>query len=189
MKNYGREFCRVGCFLPTVAHVLITGGNKELFQDFSPPMSPCCCGPVALARLLWPGCSGPVALARLLWPGVNWTPSNSLQKGFSQNILHGSEGARRLERGPGTECFIISNVAFPEVRSKVSELREPGAGERSTPLWPLGAKQLSTFLFSPSAWITCSDTVELFIWLDFFARLLESVGFLSLKGARSSWQD
>ena len=77
----------------------------------------------------------------------------------SQSTLYGwREGERRLERGLVTECFIISNVAFPTALSKVSEHREPRL-KRSTPLWPLGAKQLSTFFFSPSNESLCMDYV------------------------------
>ncbi len=52
---------------------------------------------------------------------------------------------RRLERGPVSECFIISNVAFPEALSKVSGLREPGL-ETLNPLVTTWSKATLHFL-------------------------------------------
>lgn len=60
-------------------------------------------------------------------------------------MLYGSERERRLERGPVSECFIISNVAFPEALSKVSEPREPGL-ETLNPLVTTWSKATLHFL-------------------------------------------
>lgn len=51
----------------------------------------------------------------------------------------------RLERRPVGECFIISNVAFPEALSKVSEQREPGH-EMFNPLVTTWSKAALRFL-------------------------------------------
>ena len=67
------------------------------------------------------------------------------------------------KRGPVSECFIISNVAFPEALSKVSELREPGL-ETLNPLVTTWSKATLHFLKTrASAWIMCLNTVVLFI--------------------------
>lgn len=51
----------------------------------------------------------------------------------------------RLERGQVSECFIISNVAFPQALSKVSEQREPGL-EMLNPLVTTWSKATLHFL-------------------------------------------
>lgn len=109
---------------------------------------------------------------------------NNLQKGFSQNILYGSERERRLERGPVSECFIISNVAFPEALSKVSELREPEL-ETLNPLVTTWSKATLHFLIfalkrEPLHGL-CVWTQWCFLFNSIFARMFESVGFRSLR--------
>lgn len=48
-----------------------------------------------------------------------------VRKDFRQNRPPEKEEARRVEREPASECFIISDAALPEVPSKVSGRRGP----------------------------------------------------------------
>lgn len=108
------------------------------------------------------------------------------QKGFSQNMLRGRERERRLERGLVSECFIISNVAFPEALSKVSEQREPGL-EMFNPLVTTWSKATLHFLIfalkrEPLHGL-CVRTQWCFLSDLIFPRMLRSVGaFLPKEG-------
>lgn len=119
-------------------------------------------------------------LATLLWHGAN------LQKGFSQNILD-ARGREREVAGKtaGQWMFHYIWCCFPpKALSKVSP--DPKC---SSPLWPLGAKQLSTFSFSPSNESLCTDhvcvsTVALFV-LTWFPRACLKV-FCCLRRGRDT---
>lgn len=132
----------------TRAAKMIYGESRFSLLPHTWLMSPCFEGNKALnfgykKNARKPNCSGFSArLAMLLWHGLSWTNS---QKGLSHSILYGSKRERRLERGPVSECFIISNVAFPEALSKVSELRELGL-EMLNPLVTTWSKATLHFL-------------------------------------------
>lgn len=81
----------------------------------------------------------------LLWHGLSWTLKQLVERFQSEYALWKRTRARRLERGPVSECFIISNVAFPEALSKVSELHEPGL-ETLNPLVTTWSKATLHFL-------------------------------------------
>lgn len=126
-------------------------------------------------------------LAVLLW---HWSELDDLQKGFSQNMRHGRERERRLERGLVSECFIISNVAFPEALSKVSEQCEPGL-EMFNPLVTTWSKATLHFLIFAlkreplhglcvwTHWCFLSDLI--------FPRMFRSAGLFCLR--RGTWYD
>lgn len=119
-----------------------------------------------------------------LWCGLSWTLKRLVERFQSESALWKQvieeAGTRQLH-----ECFIISNVGFPEVLSKVSELHKPSS-KRSTPLWPLGAKQLSTFLFSLSNESLCMDYLfehsGAFYVTRFSLACLKASGFAAWEG-------
>lgn len=114
-------------------------------------------------------------LAMLLWHGLSWTTCRKV----SVRICSVEENERGgWKGGLVTECFIISNVAFPEALSKVSEQREPGARNVQPPCDHLEQSNSPLSYFRPqtraSAWIMCLNTVALFIWLDFSLACLKA---------------